>query len=212
MGSQSHPMRTRRFMAAALRLARHHLGDTHQPLRRLPDRPRRAMVHCRRTRGHRQEWPPACRGSGACRGRRAGARRDRLCHPRTLLASRQDAALRRCAGRLRRCPRRHCRSSTPTNASPAAASMRLRDAGIAVDIGVLPEEGHRALEAYLMRQVSKRPHVTLKLAVSADGMIGRKGAGQVRITGPPGAGSASSGRKPMRSWWASVRRPPTIRN
>lgn len=62
--------------------------------------------------------------------------------------------------------------------------VRLRDAGITVDIGVLAEEGHRALEAYLMRQVSKRPHVTLKLAISADGMIGRKGAGQVRITGP----------------------------
>lgn len=62
--------------------------------------------------------------------------------------------------------------------------VRLRDAGITVDIGVLPEEGHRALEAYLMRQVKKRPHVTLKLAISADGMIGRKGAGQVRITGP----------------------------
>ncbi|HEV7318332.1 MAG TPA: bifunctional diaminohydroxyphosphoribosylaminopyrimidine deaminase/5-amino-6-(5-phosphoribosylamino)uracil reductase RibD [Ensifer sp.] len=61
---------------------------------------------------------------------------------------------------------------------------RLRDAGITVDIGVLPEEGHAALEAYLMRQVSRRPYVTLKLAVSADGMIGRKGAGQVRITGP----------------------------
>lgn len=61
--------------------------------------------------------------------------------------------------------------------------VRLRDAGIAVDVGVLPEEGHRALEAYLMRQVQKRPHVTLKLAISADGMIGRKGAGQVRITG-----------------------------
>ncbi|WP_312361562.1 bifunctional diaminohydroxyphosphoribosylaminopyrimidine deaminase/5-amino-6-(5-phosphoribosylamino)uracil reductase RibD [Ensifer sp.] len=61
--------------------------------------------------------------------------------------------------------------------------VRLRDAGITVDIGVLPEEGHRALEAYLMRQVKKRPHVTLKLAISADGMIGRKGAGQVRITG-----------------------------
>lgn len=62
--------------------------------------------------------------------------------------------------------------------------VRLRDAGIAVDVGVLAEEGHGALEAYLMRQVSKRPHVTLKLAISADGMIGRKGAGQVRITGP----------------------------
>ncbi|PLU47313.1 bifunctional diaminohydroxyphosphoribosylaminopyrimidine deaminase/5-amino-6-(5-phosphoribosylamino)uracil reductase RibD [Sinorhizobium medicae] len=59
----------------------------------------------------------------------------------------------------------------------------LRDAGIAVDIGVLREEGERALQAYLMRQCKKRPHVTLKLAVSNDGMIGRRGEGQVRITG-----------------------------
>ncbi|ABR59674.1 bifunctional diaminohydroxyphosphoribosylaminopyrimidine deaminase/5-amino-6-(5-phosphoribosylamino)uracil reductase RibD [Sinorhizobium medicae] len=59
----------------------------------------------------------------------------------------------------------------------------LREAGIAVDIGVLREEGERALQAYLMRQCKKRPHVTLKLAVSNDGMIGRRGEGQVRITG-----------------------------
>ena len=61
--------------------------------------------------------------------------------------------------------------------------VMLRDAGIAVDIGTLHEEGGRVLEAYLMRQRKKRPHVTLKLAVSADGMIGRKGEGQVRISG-----------------------------
>jgi diaminohydroxyphosphoribosylaminopyrimidine deaminase/5-amino-6-(5-phosphoribosylamino)uracil reductase len=39
------------------------------------------------------------------------------------------------------------------------------------------------LEAYLNRQRRKRPQVTLKLAVSADGMIGRTGEGQVTITG-----------------------------
>ncbi|MCA1403208.1 bifunctional diaminohydroxyphosphoribosylaminopyrimidine deaminase/5-amino-6-(5-phosphoribosylamino)uracil reductase RibD [Ensifer sp. IC3342] len=61
--------------------------------------------------------------------------------------------------------------------------VMLRDAGIAVDIGVLHRDGERALEAYLMRQRLKRPHVTLKLAVSQDGMIGRTGEGQVRITG-----------------------------
>jgi diaminohydroxyphosphoribosylaminopyrimidine deaminase/5-amino-6-(5-phosphoribosylamino)uracil reductase len=60
----------------------------------------------------------------------------------------------------------------------------LREAGIEVVSGVLEEEGRQALEAYLMRQMKGRPHVTLKLAVSADGMIGRKGAGQVAITGP----------------------------
>jgi diaminohydroxyphosphoribosylaminopyrimidine deaminase / 5-amino-6-(5-phosphoribosylamino)uracil reductase len=61
--------------------------------------------------------------------------------------------------------------------------VMLRDTGIDVDIGVLHDEGERVLEAYLMRQRSNRPHVTLKLAVSSDGMIGREGEGQVRITG-----------------------------
>ena len=60
----------------------------------------------------------------------------------------------------------------------------LREAGIAVESGVMEGEGRRALSAYLMRQTRGRPEVTLKLAVSADGMIGRKGAGQLAITGP----------------------------
>uniref|UniRef100_UPI003EBE1479 bifunctional diaminohydroxyphosphoribosylaminopyrimidine deaminase/5-amino-6-(5-phosphoribosylamino)uracil reductase RibD n=1 Tax=Agrobacterium leguminum TaxID=2792015 RepID=UPI003EBE1479 len=60
----------------------------------------------------------------------------------------------------------------------------LRDAGIVVETGLLRDEGKRALAGYLTRQVKKRPHVILKLAVSADGMIGRKGEGQVGITGP----------------------------
>lgn len=59
----------------------------------------------------------------------------------------------------------------------------LRDAGIVVDTGVLDEEGERELEGYLMRKRNHRPYVTLKLAVSADGMIGIKGQGQIRITG-----------------------------
>jgi len=61
--------------------------------------------------------------------------------------------------------------------------VMLRESGIDVDVGVLRDEGERVLEAYLMRQRNKRPHVTLKLAVSSDGMIGREGEGQVRITG-----------------------------
>ncbi|MGV1758056.1 bifunctional diaminohydroxyphosphoribosylaminopyrimidine deaminase/5-amino-6-(5-phosphoribosylamino)uracil reductase RibD [Rhizobium sp. A22-96] len=59
----------------------------------------------------------------------------------------------------------------------------LRAAGIEVDTGVLEKEGRRSLAGYLMRQTRNRPYVTLKLAVSADGMIGRTGEGQVRITG-----------------------------
>ncbi len=60
----------------------------------------------------------------------------------------------------------------------------LRDAGIVVETGLLRAEGQRALAGYLTRQMKKRPHVILKLAVSADGMIGRERAGQVSITGP----------------------------
>ena len=64
----------------------------------------------------------------------------------------------------------------------------LRAAGIAVETGVLEKEGRDALAAYLNRQTKKRPYVTLKLAVSTDGMLGRLGAGQVAITGPVSRG------------------------
>jgi diaminohydroxyphosphoribosylaminopyrimidine deaminase/5-amino-6-(5-phosphoribosylamino)uracil reductase len=59
----------------------------------------------------------------------------------------------------------------------------LREAGIQVETGLLEEEGRRALAGYLMRQTNGRPYVTLKLAVSADGMLGRRGE-EVAITGP----------------------------
>ena len=64
----------------------------------------------------------------------------------------------------------------------------LREAGISVETGVLAAQGERALEAYLLRKRLGRPHVTLKLALSRDGMIGVRGRaageGQVAITGP----------------------------
>jgi diaminohydroxyphosphoribosylaminopyrimidine deaminase/5-amino-6-(5-phosphoribosylamino)uracil reductase len=59
----------------------------------------------------------------------------------------------------------------------------LREAGIVVETGLLEEEGRRDLAAYLSRQSSGRPYVTLKLAVSADGMLGRPGE-ELLITGP----------------------------
>ncbi len=59
----------------------------------------------------------------------------------------------------------------------------LREADIEVEVGLLEEEGRRQLAGYLVRNIEHRPHVTLKLAVSADGMIGRRGE-EVSITGP----------------------------
>ena len=63
----------------------------------------------------------------------------------------------------------------------------LRDAGIEVEENVLAPEAQYALAGYLTRRTKNRPHITLKLALSADGKIGRRGAGQVRITGPQAA-------------------------
>ena len=59
----------------------------------------------------------------------------------------------------------------------------LRAGGIEVTEGVLAEAAADVMAGYLMRSVKKRPEVILKLAVSADGMIGRQGEGQVAITG-----------------------------
>jgi diaminohydroxyphosphoribosylaminopyrimidine deaminase/5-amino-6-(5-phosphoribosylamino)uracil reductase len=59
----------------------------------------------------------------------------------------------------------------------------LADADIEVTIGILQKEARRAMAGYLTRQTKGRPQVTLKLAVSADGMLGREGGGQVAITG-----------------------------
>lgn len=59
----------------------------------------------------------------------------------------------------------------------------LRAAGVEVVEGVLAQAAEDALAGYLARSRLKRPEVTLKLALSSDGMIGRRGAGQVAITG-----------------------------
>lgn len=59
----------------------------------------------------------------------------------------------------------------------------LADAGIEVVTDVLRQDAELELEAYLNRQRRKRPQVILKLAVSADGMVGKRGEGQFPITG-----------------------------
>jgi diaminohydroxyphosphoribosylaminopyrimidine deaminase/5-amino-6-(5-phosphoribosylamino)uracil reductase len=60
----------------------------------------------------------------------------------------------------------------------------LREAGVEVEIGCLEEEARRAMEGFLSLKERGRPFMTLKLAVSADGMLGRSDTGNVAITGP----------------------------
>lgn len=60
----------------------------------------------------------------------------------------------------------------------------LRRFGVEVVEDVLAAEAEDLMAAYLTRSSKNRAHVTLKLALSRDGMIGRLGVGQVTITGP----------------------------
>lgn len=61
---------------------------------------------------------------------------------------------------------------------------RLRAAGIDVREGVRADEAAYDMRGHISRMTRRRPFVTLKLAVSADGGIGLAGAGQIAITGP----------------------------
>jgi diaminohydroxyphosphoribosylaminopyrimidine deaminase / 5-amino-6-(5-phosphoribosylamino)uracil reductase len=60
---------------------------------------------------------------------------------------------------------------------------RLRAAGITVVTGVGAEEARRAHAGHVRRMREGRPHVTLKLAVSADGKAGLAGRRPAAITG-----------------------------
>jgi diaminohydroxyphosphoribosylaminopyrimidine deaminase / 5-amino-6-(5-phosphoribosylamino)uracil reductase len=60
---------------------------------------------------------------------------------------------------------------------------RLRAKGIKVDIGLGADEARRVHAGHIMRMQKARPHVTLKLAVSADGKAGLAGRKPAAITG-----------------------------
>jgi diaminohydroxyphosphoribosylaminopyrimidine deaminase / 5-amino-6-(5-phosphoribosylamino)uracil reductase len=60
---------------------------------------------------------------------------------------------------------------------------RLRAAGIAVDVGVGADEARRDHAGHIRRMRDGRPHVLLKLAISADGKAGAAGGKPVAITG-----------------------------
>ena len=62
---------------------------------------------------------------------------------------------------------------------------RLRAQGVAVDVGLGADEALRAHAGHFRRVRDGRPHVTLKLAVSADGKAGLPGRRPAAITGEP---------------------------
>ncbi|WP_245412372.1 bifunctional diaminohydroxyphosphoribosylaminopyrimidine deaminase/5-amino-6-(5-phosphoribosylamino)uracil reductase RibD [Notoacmeibacter ruber] len=76
-----------------------------------------------------------------------------------------------------------CAASDPDGRVAGKGFAMLEAAGIAVTTGVLAGEAAGVMAGYLSRTFRRRCHVTLKMAVSADGMIGRPGEGQFPITG-----------------------------
>jgi diaminohydroxyphosphoribosylaminopyrimidine deaminase/5-amino-6-(5-phosphoribosylamino)uracil reductase len=60
---------------------------------------------------------------------------------------------------------------------------RLRAAGIAVEVGIGAEEARHDHAGHIRRMRDGRPHVMLKLAISADGKAGAAGRKPVPITG-----------------------------
>jgi len=61
--------------------------------------------------------------------------------------------------------------------------VKLRNAGIEVDVGLMAEEAARAHAGHFRRIREHRPHVIVKLAVSADDKIAGSGHKTVAITG-----------------------------
>jgi diaminohydroxyphosphoribosylaminopyrimidine deaminase / 5-amino-6-(5-phosphoribosylamino)uracil reductase len=64
-----------------------------------------------------------------------------------------------------------------------AGHARLRDAGIAVDIGIGSALARRDHAGHIRRIEDGRPHIMLKLAISADGKVAAAGQRPVTITG-----------------------------
>ncbi len=71
----------------------------------------------------------------------------------------------------------------PNREVAGAGHARLRAAGIAVDIGVGADEARHDHDGHISRMTEGRPHVMLKLAISADGKAGAAGRRPIAITG-----------------------------
>lgn len=178
------PQRDRRLMAAALRLGRRNLGQTY------PNPAVGALIV--RMEGE----SPVILGRGwTARGGRP--------HAETIALDQAGAAasgatayvtLEPCAheGETRRC----AQALIDANVARVVTAMEdpdprvagkghelLARAGIAVTTGVLSDQAARAHAGHITRITKGRPHVTLKLAVSADGMIGKREGERMIITG-----------------------------
>ncbi len=71
----------------------------------------------------------------------------------------------------------------PNPGVPGGGAERLRDAGIAVETGLLAEDARAVLAPWLKWIVTGKPHVVLKLATSLDGHVATRSGDSRWITG-----------------------------
>jgi diaminohydroxyphosphoribosylaminopyrimidine deaminase/5-amino-6-(5-phosphoribosylamino)uracil reductase len=176
----------RRMMAAALRLGRRNLGQTG----------RNPAVGCIIVRTG--SGTPTVVGRGwTARGGRPHAEREALAEAGSAAGNATVyVTLEPCAHKQRggSCTaalieagvgRVVSAMADPDPRTAGKGHAALEEAGIAVTTGVLAEEAALAHSGHICRIAKGRPHVTLKLAVSADGMIGRREGERMIITGKP---------------------------
>ena len=174
----------RRMMAAALRLGRRNLGQTHP----------NPAVGCIIVQTSGDVPVVVGRGWTAVGGRphaekealkEAGARAAGATVYVTLEPCAHKGRVKPCSAALvaARVARVVSAIADPDPRTAGKGHAILQDAGIAVTTGVLAEEAVRAHSGHIQRITKGRPHVTLKLAVSTDGMIGTRGGERMIITG-----------------------------
>lgn len=180
----ANPELDRRFMAAALRLGRRNLGQTH------PNPAVGALI----VRMEADGPVVVGRGSTAAGGRP---------HAETIALEEAGKAARGATVYVTLEPCAHKGETPPCAEALIEAKVArvvsaiedpdkrvagkghkmLADAGIAVSTGVLAGEAALAHAGHIVRVTKGRPHITLKLAVSADGMIGKRQGERMIITG-----------------------------
>ncbi len=173
----------RRMMAAALRLGRRNLGQTHP----------NPAVGCIIVRTDGATPVVVGRGFTAVGGRphaekealkEAGARAEGATVYVTLEPCAHKGRVKPCSEALvaAKVARVVSAMVDPDPRTQGKGHAVLEEAGIAVTTGVLAAEAARAHSGHIQRITKERPHVTLKLAVSADGMIGTRGGERMIIT------------------------------
>lgn len=174
----------RRMMAAALRLGRYNLGQTHP----------NPAVGCIIVKTEGNDRVVVARGWTAAGGRPHAEREALTAAGAAAKGATAYVTLEPCAhqGRAKPCSEALIAAGVarvvtaledPDPRTAGQGHAKLKDAGIAVTTSVLAEEAALAHSGHINRVTKGRPHVTLKLAISADGMIGRRAGERMIVTG-----------------------------